>query len=103
MRLVTAIGCGSHLAHAGAGLVEGLSETFDKDACGGEGSVMSALAGDSGGNPGQVGRNPALAAGGRVIAAGQGAGNHGRPGSRLLWREVHGVPAQEPSGKVDGM
>jgi len=75
MRLVTAIGRGSPLAHAGAGLLEGLSETFDKDACGREGSVMSALAGDSGGNPGQVGGNPALVAG-RVIAAGQGAGNH---------------------------
>jgi hypothetical protein len=68
-----------------------------------ESSVMSALAGDGGGNPGQVGRNPAIAAGGSVIAVRQGAGNHGRPGSQLRWREIHGVPAQEPSGKVDGM
>jgi hypothetical protein len=56
-----------------------------------------------GGNPGQVGGNTALAAGGRVIAAGQAAGSHGQPGSWLCWREMHGVPAQEPSGKVDGM
>jgi len=30
MRLVTAIGRGSHLAHAGAGLLEGLSEPFTR-------------------------------------------------------------------------
>jgi len=75
MRLVTAIGRGSHLAHAGAGILEGLSETLDQDACGVESSVMSALAGDGGGNPGQVGGNPALVAGQQFPACGFGPEN----------------------------